>query len=284
MMLLKKEKLPIKHFNAVVQSMGQLLFFTLLKTVLNIAINNPNPHQNTLIWAVICSILLHICFVAVIPNIKFDALKKVPDVLKVELVKPKVLPKKPDPVKLIEPVPEPPKPTEPIKPKPERAKPLPKIPPKTEPIPAKENAPEATQAEPAPKPTVIAVTPKADAAPAITVPTAEPPKDKPLNDDAYHSAKSSYKSSVQKEIQRNLRYPKMAEKRHITGVAKVEIHLDKEGNVTSVTVVSSAGNDSLDAEAIAVIKRADLKQFMNDTLADRINPLIMPISFTLADE
>ena len=251
---------------------------------MNIAINNPNPHQNTLVWAAICSILLHICFVAIVPNIKFDTHKKVPDVLKVELVKPKVLPKKPEPVKLIEPMPEPPKPAEPIKPKPERAKPLPKILPKTEPIPAKENAPEVTPTEPAPKPTVIAVTPKADTTPATTVPTAEPPKDKPLNDDAYNAAKSSYKSNVQKEIQRNLHYPKMAEKRHITGVAKVEIRLDKEGNVISVTVVSSAGNDALDAEAIAVIKRADLKQFMNSTLAERINPLIMPISFTLADE
>ena len=235
--------------------------------------------ESTLIWAIVCSFLLHILLVAIIPNFKFDALKKIPDVLKVEIVQPK----KPEPVKLIEPAPELPKP-EPIKPKPELAKPLPKIIPKIEPIPAKENKPEVTQTEPPPKPTVIAVAPKPDTTPVIVVPAPEPPKEKPLNDEAYNSAKSSYKSSVQKEIQRNLRYPKMAEKRRITGVAKVEIHLDREGNVTSVTVSNSSGNDSLDAEAIAVIKRSDLKQYMNDTLADRINPLIMPISFTLPDE
>lgn len=235
--------------------------------------------ESTLIWAIVCSFLLHILLVAIIPNFKFDALKKIPDVLKVEIVQPK----KPEPVKLIEPAPELPKP-EPIKPKPALAKPLPKIIPKIEPIPAKENKPEVTQTEPPPKPTVIAVAPKPDTTPVIVVPAPEPPKEKPLNDEAYNSAKSSYKSSVQKEIQRNLRYPKMAEKRRITGVAKVEIHLDREGNVTSVTVSSSSGNDSLDAEAIAVIKRSDLKQYMNDTLADRINPLIMPISFTLPDE
>ena len=234
--------------------------------------------ESTLIWAIVCSFLLHILLVAIIPNFKFDALKKIPDVLKVEIVQPK----KPEPVKLIEPAPELPKP-EPIKPKPELAKPLPKIIPKIEPIPAKENKPEVTQTEP-PKPTVIAVAPKPDTTPVIVVPAPEPPKEKPLNDEAYNSAKSSYKSSVQKEIQRNLRYPKMAEKRRITGVAKVEIHLDREGNVTSVTVSNSSGNDSLDAEAIAVIKRSDLKQYMNDTLADRINPLIIPISFTLPDE
>ncbi len=233
-----------------------------------------------LIWAIICSILLHILFFVVVPNFKFDTIKKIPDVLKVELVQPK----KPEPVQVIKPKIEPPKPTEPIKPKPESIKPLQKTTSKTELIPAKENKPEVAQSEPPPPPAVIAVTPKTDAAPAIAVPTPEPVKEKPVNDDAYNAAKGSYKSSVQKEIQRNLHYPKMAEKRRITGVAKVEIHLDKEGNVTSVSVISSSGNDSLDAEAIAVIKRSDLKQFMNDTLADRINPLTMPISFTLPEE
>ena len=175
--------------------------------------------ESTLIWAIVYSFLLHILLVAIIPNFKFYALKKVPDVLKVEIVQQK----KPEPVKLIEPAPELPKP-KPIKPKPDLAKPLPKTIPKTESIPAKENKPEVTQTESPPKPTVIAVAPKADAAPAIVVPAPESPKEKPLNDEAYNSAKSSYKNSVQKEIQRNLRYPKMAEKRRITGVAKVEIH------------------------------------------------------------
>ncbi len=233
-----------------------------------------------LIWAIICSFLLHILLVAVIPQFKFEPSKKVPDVLKVEIVQPK----KPELVEVIQPKIEPIKPVEQIKPKVESIKPPPKTIPKTEPIPAREAKPEVTQHEPPPPPAVIAVTPKADAVPAITVPPPEPVKEKPVNDDAYNAAKGSYKSSVQKEIQRNLHYPKMAEKRRITGVAKVEIHLDKEGNVTSVSVISSSGNDSLDAEAIAVIKRSDLKQFMNDTLADRINPLIMPISFTLPEE
>ena len=244
---------------------------------MNISIKNSTAttefSKSTLIWAIFCSFLLHILLVAVIPSFKFDAIKKVPDVLKVEIVQPK----KTEPVII-------PEPAEPIKPKPEQAKPLPNIIPKAEPVPAKQNIPEVTKDEPPPQPAFITMTPKVDVTPAIVMPPPEPPKEKPLNDEAYNSAKSSYKSSVQKEIQRNLRYPKMAEKRRITGIAKVEIHLDKAGNVTSVTVISSSGNDSLDAEAIAVIKRSDLKQYMNDTLADRINPLIMPISFTLANE
>jgi periplasmic protein TonB len=246
---------------------------------LDISIKHASLKESTIIWAVVCSFLLHILLAAVIPQFKFEPFKKVTDVLKVKLVQPK----KPEPVEVIKPKIEPSKPVEHIKPKAEPIKPLPKTVPKTEPIPAKENRPEVAQTEPPPQPAMMAVTPKPDAAPAVTVQTPEPVKEKPVNDDAYNAAKSSYKSSVQKEIQRNLHYPKMAEKRRITGIAKVEIYLDKEGNVTSVKVISSSGNDSLDAEAIAVINRSDLKQFMNDTLADRINPLTMPISFTLPE-
>lgn len=241
---------------------------------MDIAIKNTSLSESTLIWAIVCSILLHILFFVIVPNFKFNAIRKIPDELTIEIVQPK----KPEPIV----VPEPPQPIEQTKPEPKKS--LPKTKPKTEPISAKENKPEVKQTETPPKPNVIAVPPKADTTPAIVVPTPEPPKEKPVNDEAYNSAKSSYRSSVQNEIQRNLRYPKMAEKRRITGAAKVEIHLDKEGNVTSVTVISSSGNDSLDAEAIAVIKRSDLKQYMNDMLAERINPLIMPISFTLPDE
>ncbi len=241
---------------------------------MDISIKNSSISESTLIWAIVCSILLHLLLVISLPNFKFDAIKKIPDVLKVELIQPK----KPEPVVIAEP----PKPVEPIKPQPEQIKHLPKKELKPEPRPI-ETKPEPTQAEPPPPPAVITATPKVDVPPVITVPPPppEPLKEKPLNDEAYNAAKNSYRSNVEMEIQRNLRYPKLAEKRHIIGKAKVEIYLDKVGNVISVTVISSSGNASLDAEAVAVIKRSDLKQYMNETLADRINPLTIPISFTL---
>jgi len=73
---------------------------------LNIAVNHSNNSQsgainangNTLIWAVICSILLHILLAFIIPNVKFEAVKK-PVLLIVELSK------KPEPPPVV--VPEP---------------------------------------------------------------------------------------------------------------------------------------------------------------------------------
>ncbi len=249
---------------------------------MNISIKNSTAtsefRESKLIWAIVCSFLLHILLVAVIPNFKFDVIKKVPDTLNVELVQPK----KTEPVAMLEqPKPEKPKPIEKIKPTPEPIKPLPKVLPKPEPVQDSESPP--IQAEPQP-PAVITATPKIDKPSVITVPPPEPPKETLDNDDAYNAAKGSYRSGVQKEIQRNLRYPKIAEKHRVTGVAKVEIVLDKEGNVSSVSIVSSSGNDSLDAEAIAVISRSNLKQYMNKTLSGRIDRITIPVSFTLSEE
>ncbi len=124
-------------------------------------------NESTLIWAVICSILLHTLFFVVVPNFKFDAIKKIPDQLTVEIMQPKP----PEPVV----IPEPPKPVEPIKPQPEQIKPLPKKELKPEPRPV-ETKPEPVQAEPPPPPTVITAAPKVDAPAVITVPPHEPPK------------------------------------------------------------------------------------------------------------
>lgn len=243
-------------------------------------------NENRLIGAVISSIILHILFFVVVPNVKFDVIKKLPDVLKVEIVQPK----KPVPAL----VPEPPKPEvakpvekikpapEPIKPKP--IKPAPKDLPKPQLEPVQKSKPQPVQTEPPPIPAVITAAPKTESSPTFVTPTPEPPKEKPDNDDAYNAAKGSYRSSVQKEIQRNLRYPKMAQKHHVSGVAKVEIVLDAEGNISSVSVVSSSGNDSLDAEAVAVINRSNLEQYMNKMLKGKIDRIIIPVSFTLPDE
>ena len=225
-----------------------------------------------------------------VPNVKFDVIKTLPDVLTVEIVQPK----KPVPVPVAVVVPEPPKPEvarpveklkpapEPIKPKP--IKPAPKDWPKPQSKPVQESKPQPVQAEPPPIPAVITTAPKTESPATFIAPTPEPPKEKPDNDDAYNAAKGSYRSSVQKEIQRNLRYPKMAQKHHVSGVAKVEIVLDAEGNISTVSVVSSSGNDSLDAEAVAVINRSDLKQYMNKMLKGKIDRIIIPVSFTLPDE
>ena len=254
---------------------------------MNTTLNITPTHEKGLIWAIISSIILHILFFVLVPNIKFDAIKKVPDVLKVEIIQPKKLPQqllpeppKPEAAKPIEKIKPEPTP-EPIKPKP--IKPLPKDVQKTLSEPTQEIAPQPVPIEPPARP-VIAAAPKNESPPAFIAPQAEPIKEKLDNDDAFNSAKSSYRSSVQKEIQRNLRYPKIAQQRHISGVAKVEIVLDGEGNISAVNLVSSSGNNSLDAEAVAVINRSNLQQYMVAMLKGKIDRIIIPVSFALPDE
>ena len=255
---------------------------------MNIAIKNSSLNESTLIWTVICSILLHILFFVAVPNFKFDNVKKLPDVLKVELVQPK----KPEPiVEVIEPpvpeqkVPEPIKP-EPIKPKETKAEPIKKlIEPKptqiveqTKPEPAPEAKPEPVQAAPQ-VPVVIAATPKIEEKPVFVAPTPQP---EAVTEEDIGAARNAYIKSVHQELKRNHRYPKMAERNGISGEVKVEIKFDKEGNVVSTNVVESSGNASLDEGALATVSRSNFKQYMKKTLIGHIDTIIVPIVFTLA--
>lgn len=226
--------------------------------------------------------LLHVLLAVVIPNIKFDKVK-MPEVLTVELVA------KPEPPPLAQP--------EPIQPQPEQIKP--KVEPKSEPKPIINRLPTPTvvKDEPAPHqvpPTtqteVIAVAPKADVPPAITAPPqsvptpqADLPKQSEPTDDGFKAAKIAYTANVLKEIQNNLRYPRIARDRGIKGKAKVEVYLDKDGNVVSVAIIESSGNGSLDAEAIAVVKRSNLKQYMTEILSGKIDVIKLPVVFSLTD-
>ena len=245
---------------------------------MNIAIKNPSLSESTIIWAVTCSILLHILFFVGVPNFKFDTVKKTPRLLTVEIVQPKKL--EPEPVIL----PEPPKPVEPIKPQPEQIKHLPKKEVKLKPKPV-ESKPDPIQAEPPAPPTIITAAPKADTSAEIKVPPPPPelPKKVEPNDSEINAARDAYTQNVQSELRRNHRYPKIAESRGIQGEVKVKIIIDKEGNVSNVTVLESSGNASLDEGAIATVKRSNLKQFYPEILHGRSYEFTAPIVFTIAE-
>ena len=250
---------------------------------MNIAIKNSTLNENTLIWAVICSILLHFVFFVEVPNFKFDAIKKLPDVLKVELVQPKKLapvaeviePIKPEPIK-----PETIKPAQ-IKPKPIKKIIAPKPTQKVEPARPEalpEAKPEPVQAEPQ-VPVVIAAMPNAEEKPVFVAPTPQP---EPVTEEDIGAARSAYIKSVHQELKRNHRYPKMAERNGVSGEVKVEIKFDKDGNVVSSNVVESSGNASLDEGALATVSRSNFKQYMKKILIGHIDTIIVPIVFTLA--
>lgn len=228
----------------------------------------------------LASFLAHVLFAVLIPKFNIDTPKKpIPIELKIELVQPKP----PEPIV----IPEPPK----VEPKPEEIKPLPKeikqkpienkplpknIEPKLEPIAEPTSQPKISE------PTkVIAVEPKPDNTPAITVPPQppEPPKKAEPTDGDFEA----YRNSVQNELKRNIRYPKMAQNRGIQGEAKIEIKLDDEGNVISVTIVESSGSVVLDNAAIETVKRSNLKQYMKEILFGKLKSIKVPVAFVLAD-
>jgi len=238
--------------------------------------------DNWLLWAIVCSVLLHVGLVLVVPNFSFEPLKTVKQELTIELVQPK----QPEP----EVIPEPPKPAEPepIEPEPivKKIKPEPikHTPEKVQPI-----APTEPNLEPTPppaQPDVIKIAPAAESKPLETVPPPPPPQPEPKkvgpSDADIDAARNAYRNQVSRELKRNQRYPKIAETRGIEGEVKLEISIDSEGNVTDVQVAESSGNESLDKAALDAVKRSNLKQYMQDILRGHVDKITVTVGFKMA--
>ncbi len=239
---------------------------------MDISIKNFSINESTLIWAVVCSILLHILFFVVVPNFKFDVAKKIPDQLTVEIVQPKP----PEPVV----IPEPPKPVEPIKPQPEQIKPLPKKEPELEPKPI-ETKPVSLQHEPPPPPAVITAAPKVDAPPAITVPPPEPPKKIEPNEDDINAALGQYGNTLGRAIAKHRQYPKIAAMRGWQGDCLLDLKLDGSGNVLSASVKESSGHEALDNQALEMVRKASPFPAPPEALRGRSFNITVPVSFKL---
>lgn len=91
----------------------------------------------------------------------------------------------------------------------------------------------------------------------------------------------TWKAQIVALLERNKRYPESAQSRHEQGVAQVFFTIDRQGRVVDSRVVRSAGAAALDAEALALLNRAQPfppppPQFAGD----RVN-LTVPIRFNL---
>ena len=217
---------------------------------MNIAVkkisNNAGFSESTLLWALICSILLHLLLVAVIPNIKFDAVKK-PDVLEIQLAK------EPEPAPITEPQPEPPKP-EPVQPK---TPPKPVI--KPAPVIVRKEAPAPVTPTPPPvqatPPEVIAAPPKADTPPPAVVVPQPPPKPTVAPVDT-SQAREGYGNTLWSAISKFKKYPRIAQSRGWQGDVSVELTLDSDGKLLSKKIVKSSGHDILDQQALEMVDKA----------------------------
>lgn len=241
---------------------------------MNIAVNHP-VSANTIVWAVICSVLLHVLLVLVIPNIKFDEVKK-PEILEVDFVK---LPEAPPP--------------EPVQPQPEVVKPRtePKIKPEPKPVvkplptPVVERSEPVAEPPPAQPADVIAVAPKPNATPPVqTVPAPAPVKQEPppvTNQADFEDARSKYGSSLWGAISKHKKYPKIAAMRNWQGEAIVELELDGNGKLKSKKIIQSSGHEVLDKQALEMVEKALPFPAPPDVLRGNNFTITVPVPFKL---
>lgn len=251
---------------------------------MNIAVKHPRSFkfganksgESTLIWAVVCSMLLHILLAVVIPNIKFDDVKK-PDILIVELVK------NPEPPPVVLPEPAQPQP-EPVKPKVE-PKPEPKPIVKPLPMPTVvKNEPTPYQPPPTvttPQTEVIAVAPKPEAPPSpAPVVASVPPPAGPSQADV-DDARGRYSNTLWGAIGKHKQYPKIAQMRGWQGEAVVELQLDGSGKLKSKKIIQSSGYDALDKQALDMVEKAAPFPAPPEALRGSSFSITVPIPFKL---
>lgn len=225
------------------------------------------------------SILLHVLLAVVLPNFKFDISKEIPRPLTIEIMQPTP----PAPVALPEPVIQP----EPIKPEPvkkpefinEPVKPIKQKSP--EPAPIQEANPEPAPVEP--PPAVITATPKVDVPPVVTVPVPppEPPKKVEPSDTDINDAKAQYGSTLGRAIAKHKSYPKIAQMRGWQGECLLDLKIDSSGNVLSANVKESSGHESLDNQALEMVRKASPFPAPPEALRGRSFNITVPVSFKL---
>ncbi|WP_019883520.1 MULTISPECIES: energy transducer TonB [unclassified Methylophilus] len=250
--------------------------------------------SHVLEWCLIASLLIHAAIMFTMPKPDYDLPPPKKQEIRIELVKEQppapaqpVAEPEPTPVK-----PEPPKPqpvkseSKPVEHKPVEQKPVAPQKPSPTPEPPTET-PRQVVESPAPavitaKPTVSEAKPEMVAPPAPPAPPPEPVKASGPSEGDIEAARNAFKEAAQREIQKNLRYPRIALERGIEGVTNLHITFDDHGNVTSIEVVESSGNKAIDEAAIATIKKSQLKSLFNDLLRGRLKSTNVPVSFKLA--
>ena len=237
---------------------------------MNIAIKQSTTHENALIWAIVCSILLHVLFAVIIPNVKFNPVKA-PAQLEVELVS------KPEPPPVaIQP--------EPIKPKPDQPKTKVEPKPIVKPLPVakvEKSEPTIYSTPPvtSPEPPQIAPPPELTPPPVSTTPT--PPKPIVASQVDKNAARDSYGNTLWGAIGKYKNYPRIAQTRGWQGEVVVELQLDANGNLKSKKILKSSSFDILDKEALAMVDKAAPFPAPPDALRGSTFSIKVPIPFKL---
>jgi protein TonB len=233
--------------------------------------------QSLILWAIACSILIHILLVLILPNIQFEPAKKT-DILTVE-IQPEA---PPAPVVEKELVAEP-TPPEPIK---KIIEPKPKEKPITKTIETPSPIQEAATPQPEvsnPPPNVIAVAPTENITPLQTVspPVTAQPKPVEHSEADVDNALGEYGGMLGRAIAKHKQYPKIAQMRGWQGEVKLDLKLDGSGKVISATVSESSGYEALDKQALEMVRKAAPFPLPPEALRNRTFNINVPVSFKL---
>jgi protein TonB len=234
------------------------------------------------VWALMLSAGLHILAAVMIPNIRWEDLKK-PEVLQVELAPPQKAPEpEPAPVEL-QPEPEPPPP-------PPKEVPKPRITPQPEPKPVPSPEPVAEPLPPQSEPEVVAPPPAVITAPPVEEPafTAPPPPPEPPRPTGptqsdLDAARNLYKSMLEREILKHKTYPRIATMRGWQGEAVIELQIDSNGQPSQIRVQTSSGYEVLDKTAMDMVRKTVSSTRLPEILRGTISTFLVPVSFRLQE-
>ncbi len=93
--------------------------------------------------------------------------------------------------------------------------------------------------------------------------------------------RDSYLGRLLAQLNRFKQYPASARKAHIEGVVMLHFVMDAEGRVTSFEIAKSSGRPILDAEALALIQRAQPLPAIPADFPTRTLDAVVPIQFAL---
>jgi len=127
---------------------------------------------------------------------------------------------------------------------------------------------------PAPPPPPVSAQPPMAIAPATPAPVATPQK--PAGE-----TKDSYLGRVLAQLNRFKQYPRAARQARIEGMVMLHFVMDADGKVQSAEIAKSSGRPVLDAEALALIQRAQPLPALPVDFPTRNLDAVVPIEFAL---
>lgn len=92
---------------------------------------------------------------------------------------------------------------------------------------------------------------------------------------------SGWQKEVSKKIAKKQSYPRAALRKELQGQARVEINIDRSGNIVAHSIQSSTGHEILDREVPKLMKRVSPLPAPPADAADNQLTMVVPLAWVL---